>query len=83
MRLGEPIHTVVPHNLMDKLLNHQYINPDAARERHDFAADVQEYDYLFYLSAVIAGIQLATVSQITLLSTSRFTDHTVLQIVPG
>ncbi|KAI0041578.1 hypothetical protein FA95DRAFT_677065 [Auriscalpium vulgare] len=59
LRTGEPIHTALPQNLMDRLLYHYtavYLNP-----RHDGLIridEIESLDYLYYAAAVIAVLQL-------------------------
>jgi hypothetical protein len=53
----------VPRNLLNRLFCREYITvtPQSARPSRNFLEDVREYDYLFFLSAIMASLELATV----------------------
>ena len=61
LRDGEPISAVLPHRLFDRFLYHQSAILRTSKSTQEKVGVLQEYDYLFYLSAVIATLQLTTV----------------------
>lgn len=63
LRTGEPIHTALPQNLLDRLLYHHtavYLDPNT--EGIIKVDEIKALDYLYYAAAVIAVFQLMEVS---------------------
>jgi len=64
LRTGEPMHTVVPQTLLDRLLLHHHIGvvatPDSELDGHTVIGpdETQSLDHMFYTSAVVAVYQL-------------------------
>jgi hypothetical protein len=77
LRTGEPMHTVVPQTLLDRLLLHHHIGvvatPDSELDGHTVIGpdETQSLDHMFYTSAVVAVYQLMQV-RISLASTERW-----------
>ncbi|KAI0055431.1 hypothetical protein BV25DRAFT_1833168 [Artomyces pyxidatus] len=61
LRTGEPMHVVLPQNLLDRLLYHHtavFFIPDSEPQGLINLEEIQSFDYLFYASAVISVVQL-------------------------
>jgi hypothetical protein len=62
---GEPMHTVLPQTLLDRLLLHHQVGesstPDLDRRSIIGPDEMQSIDHMFYTSAVVAVYQLMQV----------------------
>ncbi|KAH9050166.1 hypothetical protein EDB84DRAFT_1623276 [Lactarius hengduanensis] len=61
LRIGEPMHSVLPQSLLDRLLYHDaaaYSNTPAMDHGIDHIRELRSLDYLFFATAVIAVLQL-------------------------
>ena len=64
LRTGEPIHTTLPPNLLDRLLYHHTAVHDTSESTSEgllLVDEVQALDHLYYAPAVIAVFQLMEV----------------------
>ena len=75
LRTGEPMHTIIPQTLLDRLLLHHHIGvvstPDLDGPRVIGPDETQSLDHMFYTSAVVAVYQLMQVC-ISLAYTKRW-----------
>ncbi|KAH9042560.1 hypothetical protein EDB85DRAFT_1915639 [Lactarius pseudohatsudake] len=61
LRIGEPMHSVLPQSLLDRLLYHDaaaYSNTPAMEHGIDHIRELRSLNYLFFATAVIAVLQL-------------------------
>ncbi|KAA1472661.1 hypothetical protein DENSPDRAFT_872334 [Dentipellis sp. KUC8613] len=61
LRNGEPMHTVLPQNLLDRLFYHHspvYLRPDPDTMGVIDTADMESLEHMYYSTAVIAVFQL-------------------------
>jgi hypothetical protein len=61
LRTGEPMHSVLPQSLLDRLLYHDaavYSNPPTMEHGIDHVRELRSLNYLFFATAVIAVLQL-------------------------
>jgi len=62
LRTGEPMHTVLPQTLLDRLLLHhqvgEYATPDLDNSSEIGPDEMQSLNHMFYTSAVVAVYQL-------------------------
>ncbi|VDB95654.1 unnamed protein product [Peniophora sp. CBMAI 1063] len=56
---GEPLHGVIPRQLLDRLLYHRSIASQQQQSGQSIAKELGSYEALFYTSAVISVVQLA------------------------
>jgi hypothetical protein len=65
LQTGEPMHTVLPQTLLDRLLLHhqvgEFSTPDLDRRSIIGPDEMQSIDHMYYTSAVIAVYQLMQV----------------------
>lgn len=75
LRTGEPMHTVLPQTLLDRMLLHHHFGVVATPELDGNSVigpdEAQSLDHMFYTSAVVAVYQLMQV-RISLTSTKRW-----------
>ncbi|KAI0002456.1 hypothetical protein BJV74DRAFT_815934 [Russula compacta] len=58
LRTGEPMHTVLPQSLLDRLLYHDMVTYTTAPTGVDHIQELRSLNYLFYATAVIGVLQI-------------------------
>ena len=64
LRIGEPMHTVLPQSLLDRLLYHDvaaYSTPMPMTAGVDHRRELRSLNYLFYATAVIDVLHISEV----------------------